>query len=78
MEAMVKHPEDSVQHELVREYCGEAEGRIMAAASHADAITIKEEWCKRFQNECESTLIFNAASAHLDGIMIRKWKENRE
>lgn len=76
MEAMVKHPEDSVQHELVREYCGEAEGRIMGAASYADAITIKEEWCKRFRNECKSALIVSATSAYLDGIIMRKWKGN--
>lgn len=76
MEAMVKHPGDSVQHELVREYCGEAEGRIMSAGSHTDAIAIKEQWCKRFRNECESALIANATSAYLDGIIMRKW--NRE
>ena len=77
VEAMVQHPTDTVQHELVLEYCKEAEGRIMAARSHADAIRIKEEWCKRFQRECKSALLVNAASAYLDEIIQRQWKETR-
>lgn len=77
METMVKHPTDTAQHELVREYCREAKGRIMIARSRADAMRIKEECCKRFSQECESELLINATSAYLDEIITRMWKENR-
>ena len=76
MEEMVQHPTDTVQHELVREYCREAEGRITIARSRADTVRIKEEWCNRFQRQCESELLINATSRYLDEIIARQWKEN--
>ena len=77
METMVQHPTDTAQHELVREYCSEAEAHIMIARSRADAMRIKEEWCKRFSQECESRLLINATSAYLDEIIGEQWRENR-
>jgi hypothetical protein len=71
----VKHPTDGVQDELVRGYCKEAEGLILLAGSHADALRIKEKWCHRFQQECKSMLIINAAAAYLDQIIARQWKK---
>lgn len=78
METMVQHPTDTAQHALVREHCREAEGRIMIARSRVEAMRIKEEWCNRFSQECESRLLINAASAYLDEIITRTWKENQE
>ena len=77
METTTGHPTDTAQHELVLEYCKEAEGRIIIARSFHDAITIKEEWCNRFKLECESELLINATSAYLDGIIARRWKKNQ-
>ncbi len=75
---MVQHPTDTAQHKLMREYCSEAEGRITIATSRAEAMRIKEEWCNRFRQECESKLLVNATSAYLDEIITHMWKENRE
>lgn len=72
---MVKHPADDVQDELVRDYCKEAEGLIVLAGSYVDAVSIKEKWCHRFMQECQSTLIINAAAAFLDQIIARRWKK---
>ncbi|MFN0156844.1 MAG: hypothetical protein ACKVRP_02085 [Bacteroidota bacterium] len=73
MEQLVQHPT-----EIVRKYCREAEERIMAASSSVEATRIKEEWCTRFKNECESDLLFNATSAYLNDIIAGKWKEHRQ
>lgn len=74
MEASVKHPTDGVQDELVRDYCKEATDLIVLASSYVDAVRIKEKWCHRFKQECQSTLIINAASAYLDQIIARQWE----
>jgi hypothetical protein len=73
MEAVVKHPADAVQDELVRDYCREAEGRIESAGSYVDAVRLKEEWCRKFQQECESALISNAAAEYLNRVIVRRW-----
>jgi hypothetical protein len=76
MDAVVKHPTNSPQHELVQGYCREAEGLIMIARSRSDAIRIKDEWCTKFKQKCESELLINATSAYLDEIIARQWGEH--
>jgi hypothetical protein len=76
MDAVVKHPTNSLQHELVREYCREAEGLIIKARSRSEAISIKNESCTRFKQECESELLVNATSAYLDEIIAQHWGEH--
>ncbi len=75
MEIMVKHPEDSVQHETVRQFCAEVGYRISMAASRAEAMKMKEEVCASFRNECESMLVAHAASAYLENLIRKQWKE---
>ncbi len=77
MEEIIQHPTDTTQHRLVREFCSEAERQIMIAASRSEATKIREEWCSRFGQECESKLLINAASTYLDRIITRVWKETQ-
>ena len=65
METMVQHPAHDEQDELVREFYREAEGLITMARSRIDAVRIKQQWCQRFQTECKSPLIINAAATYL-------------
>jgi hypothetical protein len=76
MEPVVKHAADVVQDELVREYCKEAKELVMSAGSYVDAVRLKEEWCHRFQQECASALILNAAAGYLDRIIVRRWTDH--
>jgi hypothetical protein len=77
MEEMVQHPTHHEQDELVRDHCREAEGLITASASRAAAMRIKENWCRRFRQECTSMLIVHAAAAYLDQIIARQWPRER-
>jgi hypothetical protein len=74
METMVQHPPHDEQDELVREFCREAEGLITMVRSRIDAERIKQQWCQRFQAECKSSLVINAAATYLDQIISHWWE----
>jgi hypothetical protein len=73
MEPVAKHMAAGVQDELVRGFCKEAEKDILSAGSYVDAVRLKGEWCGRFQRECASALLVNAAGGYLDQIINRRW-----
>lgn len=73
METIVQHLSHNEQDQLVREYCKEAEALITLARSRDDATRIKEGQCQRFRQECNSTLIVNAAAEYLEQIIEQKW-----
>jgi hypothetical protein len=77
METAVQHFSHDEQDQLVREYCREAEALITLARSRDDATRIKEGQCQRFRQECNSTLVVNAAAEYLEQIIERKWGINR-
>jgi hypothetical protein len=61
------------QQELIRKYCAEADSVLSGAADYDSALHLKESLCKRFQNECDSSLVVAATSLHLDSMLKERW-----
>ncbi len=78
MEKVVKHPTSDEQRELLNCYCKEAEALLIKAADINDAIRIKNEACKRFQRECNSSILVNATKDYINQIIERTWKRGHE
>lgn len=78
MEKVVKHPTFDEQQDLLHRYCKEAEALLSKAADINEAIRIKDETCKRFQLECNSSILVNAMKDYMDQIIERTWKRGHE
>jgi hypothetical protein len=61
------------QEELIRKYCAEADSVLAGAPDYDSAVRLKEKLCKRFQSECDSSLVVAAASLHLDNLLKQRW-----
>jgi hypothetical protein len=61
------------QEELIRKYCAEADSVLAGAPDYDSAMRLKESLCKRFQNECDSSLVVAATNLHLDNLLKRRW-----
>lgn len=61
------------QEELIRKYCAEAASVLAGAPDYDSALRLKESLCKRFQNECDSSLVVAATNLHLDSLLKEQW-----
>ena len=75
MEDLVQHPTISIQQELVRRHCREAETSLANARSYEEAVNIVELMCGRLERECESSLIVHAALGYMMEVANSSWKE---
>jgi hypothetical protein len=74
MEAMIRHSSYDTQKEIIRQHCREAEADVIRASNHAEALRIREKWCRQLRMKCESPLVVSGVTAYLDGIIDRRWK----
>ena len=61
------------QEELIRRYCAEAVSLLAEAPDYESAVRLKESLCKRFQSECDSSLVVAATSLHLEKVLKQRW-----
>jgi hypothetical protein len=76
MEKMVRHPSMNAQEESIRTSCREAEKQLMDARTRAESLLIKEQWCRKLEQECGSEIVIHGAGAYLDGIIARRWAKD--
>ena len=65
--------QEELQNRLVRDFCRKAQALIGTAGSESEALRIKEEQCSRFEEECDSTLLVNAARHNIDDMIRERW-----
>jgi len=61
------------QEDLIRKYCAEAESVLAEAHDYNSAVRLKDSLCRRFQNECDSSLVVVATKIHLDNLLKKRW-----
>ena len=74
MEDHVISARSEKQEDLVRKYCAEAEGMLAEAQDYDSAARLKDSLCRRFQVECESSLVVAAMELHLDSLLKQRWR----
>jgi hypothetical protein len=77
MENLIRHATNDPQEELFERFCIEAETLIAAAKTESEALRIKEDFCKRFENECGSSLVIAMTRTFADRIIDQKWGSGR-
>jgi hypothetical protein len=78
MEHISRPGRSTLQEQLLRAYCDEAENLLRQSASLQEALTIRDDVCERLREECESTMVFQGAKEYLTGIIRNRWSQERE
>ena len=74
MEDHVISARSEKQEDLVRKYCAEAESILAEATDYDSAARLKDSLCRRFHDECESSLVVAALELHLDSLLKQRWR----
>jgi hypothetical protein len=73
MESRVIHPRFAPQEALFTRLCGEAKAAIAAAPTREEAVKIKDELCRKFEEECVSGILVTGTRAFADGLIETLW-----
>jgi hypothetical protein len=63
------------QMTLLDRFCREAKERVVQARDLDDAVRQKDALCERFEQECSSQLVINAAKTFVGNLLQTRWKQ---
>lgn len=73
MEQLTRHPTYDSQHDLLVQYCSEAEAALRNAVTRAHVEHIREELCARFESACDSGIITSGTRNYINRLIDTLW-----
>jgi hypothetical protein len=63
------------QKELIAQHCSDALERIRTAPSKSEARRIVDEFCQKFDQECESAMVRKFLKQYVNSLLNQHWGE---
>jgi hypothetical protein len=63
------------QKELITQHCSDALERIRTASSKSEARRIVNEFCQKFDQECESAMVRKFLKQYVNSLLNQHWGE---
>lgn len=63
------------QQKLIARYCSDALERIRTAPSRHEALQIVDEFCQKFDRECESQMVRKFLKQYAHSLLDHHWRE---
>ncbi len=67
--------DQNLQNELISRHCSDALERIRTASSKSEAQRIVNEFCQKFDRECESNLVRRFLKQYVNSLLDQHWRE---